>query len=202
MEPRKVPLTGGCHCGATRYVLYLTLPAPHNESNPNQKGDQRIARCNCTTCHKMGLFHLTPADAQDDFLLLSPLDPFTELGDYLTFDKEIHFFFCKTCGVRCLTYTGLGEVIDIDEASARELPEAAKAGGVAPTKAWRAIRGSGSPEFGTFINVNGHTIDAGQPEFDMRELTEKKNVRYLDTFSEWGEGMPSRWDRPQEHGCY
>ncbi|OAQ64042.1 hypothetical protein VFPPC_05386 [Pochonia chlamydosporia 170] len=148
----------------------------------------------------MGSFHLRPADVRDDFLLLSPLDPFEDLGDYLTFDKEIHMFFCKICGVRCFTFTGLGEVVDIN-ASVLELPDAAKTGALL-TKAWRAVRGSGSPEFGTTINVNGHTIDAGQPEFDMRELTEKKCVQYLDTFSDWGKGSPPRWDRPQDHGCY
>ncbi|KAL7929714.1 DUF636 domain-containing protein [Trichoderma chlorosporum] len=199
-EPKKVPLSGGCHCGATRYVLNLTLPAPHNQSNPPQQGDQKIYRCNCTTCHKLGLFHLKPADPHNDFLLLSPLDPLTQLGDYLTFNRDIHFFFCKTCGVHCLTFCGAGEVVDIDVA-AMELPEAARTGSE-PTKAWRAIRGDGSLESDAFVTVNGHTIDAGQPAFDMRELTEKKSVYYLNTFSDLGKGSTARWDRPHDQGCY
>ncbi|KAJ6781234.1 hypothetical protein PWT90_05097 [Aphanocladium album] len=197
MESKKIPLFGGCHCGATRYVLFLTLPAPHDETSPWKEGDQKIYRCNCTTCHKMGLFHLKPADTTDDFLLLSPLDPYTELGDYLTDDKEIHFFFCKTCGVRCFSTNATGELVDVD-AKELGLPE----GKNVPAKAWRAVRGSGHPEYGTFVNANGHTIDADQAEFDMRDLTEKKRVRYVDTYSEYGKGVPGRWSRPHEHGSY
>ncbi|TQW01114.1 hypothetical protein V2A60_002128 [Cordyceps javanica] len=200
MEPRKVPLVGGCHCGATRYVLFLTLPAPHTESNPPKEGEQRISRCNCTTCHKMGLFHLKPADPVGDFLLLRPLDPYAALGDYLTDDKVIHFLFCRTCGVRCFSTNAVGEVVGID-AAALGLPGGA-AGADAPTEAWKAVEGTGPPEYGTFVSVNGYTIDAGQDAFDMRELTEKKRVRYLDTFSEIGKELPCRWDRPHEHGSY
>lgn len=198
MESRKVPLAGGCHCGATRYVLFFTLPAPHNESNPPKEGEQRISRCNCTTCHKMGLFHLKPADAAADFLLLRPLDPYAALGDYLTEDKEIHFLFCKTCGVRCLSTNATGEVVNVDAAALR-LPDA---GSGAPTKAWRAIKGSGHPDYGTYVSINAHTVDAGQPEFDMRELTESKCVRYVDTYSDTGKELPGRWDKPHDHGCY
>lgn len=196
MESKRLPLAGGCHCGATRYVLFLTLPAQHNESNPPKDREQRIGRCNCTTCHKLGLFHLKPADPSNDFLLLSPLDPFAELGDYLTGDKNIHFFFCKTCGAHCLSFCGDGQVVNID-AAALGLPSAA---GNAPSKAWRATD-NGPEEYGAFVSVNGHTIDAGQA-FDMRELTEKKLVRYGDTYSDFGEGLPGRWDRPHDHGSY
>lgn len=198
MESKKIPLVGGCHCGATRYVLFFTLPTPFNEANPPKQDDQKVFRCNCTSCHKMGNFHLWPEDMINDFLLLSPLDPANELGDYLTGDNEIHFYFCKTCGVRCFTYNGLGAPVDID-AEALGLPEAAIKG-PRPTKAWKATPGTGA-EWGLRLLVNGHSIDAGQG-FSMRELTEKKCVRYLDTFSDWGKGEPPRWDRPQEEGCY
>lgn len=202
MESRKVPLLGGCHCGATRYVLFFTLPAPHTESSPPKEGEQRISRCNCTTCHKMGLFHLKPADPAADFLLLRPLDPYADLGDYLTEDKEIHFFFCKTCGVRCLCTNAAGEVVDVDAAALGLPPDSGASGGAAPTRAWRAIKGSGAPEYGTYVAVNGHTVDADQADFDMRDLTEKKCVRYLDTYNEIGKDLPTRWDRPHDHGCY
>ncbi|OAA60097.1 DUF636 domain-containing protein [Cordyceps fumosorosea ARSEF 2679] len=196
MEPRRAPLHGGCHCGATRYVLFLTLPAPPPDpsSPPPGAGQQRFQRCNCTTCHKMGLFHVKPASAARDFLLLRPLDPYAALGDYLTDDKEIRFFFCRTCGVRCFSTNATGEVVGVEDAAALGLP--------ARTRAWRAVEGSGAPEYGTFVSVNGHTVDADQTEFDMRELTEKRCVRYLDTFSEHGKGQPGRWDRPHDHGCY
>ncbi|KAJ3484208.1 hypothetical protein NLG97_g7113 [Lecanicillium saksenae] len=197
MEPRKIPLFGGCHCGATRYIIFLTLPAPHNESNPFKPGEQKIYRCNCTICQKASIFSVRPADPTDDFLLLSPLDPYTSLGDYLTDDKEIHFFFCKTCGVRCFSTNATGELVDVDTA-ALGLPE----GKNAPARAWRAVRGSGHPEYGTFVNVHGNTIDPDHTEFDMRELTETKRVQYFENYSEPREGPSGRWDRPHVHGCY
>lgn len=66
-------------------------------------------------------------------------------------------------------------------------------------KAWRVSK-EGQPDYGNNLSVNGHTIDAGQG-FDMRELTEKKMVLYLDTFDEVSPGKPS-FEKPHIGGCY
>lgn len=193
-QPTRTALVGGCHCGSTRYVLFLTLPAPGSESHPPQEHDQRIQRCNCTTCHKMGHFHLKPSNPFADFMLLSPLDPFASLSDYLTSDRNLHFFFCKTCGVRCLIFYGVGETVDVDLGALGV--KGFEAG--TTTRVWRA---KDVPP-GTYISVNGHTVDAGQPGFDMRELTEAKSVMYLDNYFEGAMKRPTRWDAPHPDGSY
>ncbi|TQS33182.1 hypothetical protein Golomagni_06481 [Golovinomyces magnicellulatus] len=183
-----VKVQGGCHCGQVRYTLHLTLPhTPNPTPSAPPSGTQRIYRCNCTTCHKMGQFHIRPQSPTDDFLLLSPLDPFT-LGDYITGDKVLHFFFCKQCGVRPFIFAGDGEVVD-SEVDGKIV------------QAWRPKRGGGHPEYGNYLSVNGHTIDAEQ-EFDMRELTEKKVVLYCDCYSDEKDEAPFTYERPQINGCY
>ncbi|KAJ2975950.1 hypothetical protein NQ176_g5228 [Zarea fungicola] len=194
IPPMRRALTGSCHCGSTRYVLFLQLPATSNESCPPREGEQKIQRCNCTTCHKLGHFHLKPANPFTDFMLLSPLDPFESLGDYRTSDQLLHFFFCKTCGVRCLIFYGSGETVDIDLGAAGV--KGYEVGNT--TRVWRA---KDVPP-GTYISVNGHTIDAGQDGFDMRELTEKKNVMYIDNYFEGEKKRPARWDGPHPDGSY
>lgn len=194
--PTRKPLTGSCHCGFVRYILLLTLPNPFSESNPPGASDQCFFRCNCTTCHKSGALHIKPGHTTD-FMLLSPLDPFTEMGDYLTNDAEIHFFFCKVCGVRCFSLYGNSETAEVDLA---ELGVAGYEAGKL-TQVWRATGG----EAGTRVLANGLTIDAGQEGlgFDLRVLTEKKQVKYVDTLPEKVEdSLPGRWDRPHHGGCY
>ena len=211
--PTRKPLTGSCHCGFIRYILFLTLPNPFSETNPPSASDQLILRCNCTTCHKLGALHIKPADVTRDFLLLSPLDPFTELGDYTTNDAEIHFFFCKVCGVRCFSLTGGCETAEVDLAALGALPNTATTtpGGVeteteTKTKVWRATEQGGNPEYGgTKVMVNALTVDAGQESlgFDLRVFTEKRQVKYADTLPDKVEdSLPARWDRPHLGGCY
>ncbi|KND88893.1 hypothetical protein TOPH_06423 [Tolypocladium ophioglossoides CBS 100239] len=198
-NPTRVPFTGSCHCGAIRYILFLTLPHPHSETLPPPKGVQRFYRCNCTVCHKMGHMHIRPASPTDDFLLLSPLDPFRDLGDYQCYDKVLHFFYCKTCAVRCFIFGGEGEVVDVDLA-ALGVSGAGQAG--KGTKAWRPKRDGGRPKYGNYLSVNGHSVDAGQKGFDMRELTDKKYVLYCDCLSDKAQEAPARYGRPQDYGSY
>ncbi|CEJ80843.1 hypothetical protein VHEMI01003 [[Torrubiella] hemipterigena] len=194
------PLLGSCHCGATKYVVWLTLPNTFDESNPPSANDQRFSRCNCTTCHKTGAFHIRPANVKTDFLLLAPADPYLDLGDYLTSDREIHFFFCKTCGVRCFSFCGKSETTELD------LCELKVPGYDVPnflTKVWKSTGESYNPVFGAYVSVNAYTINTDQPEFDMRVLTEKKQVRYIDMLPEpEKDGKPIRWDRPHAGGSY
>ena len=201
-KPKKTPLTGSCHCGETQYIVYLTLPHPHDPKlPPPSKGVQRIYRCNCTVCHKFGQMHVRPAAPADDFLLLSPLDPFSTLGDYLCYDKVLHFFFCKMCGGRCFIFAGDGELVDVD------LSELGLAGledkyTEKVVKAWKPKTGGGHPELGHYLSVNAHSIDANQDGFDMREWTEKKYVMYCDCLSNEADEVPATYERPQHGGCY
>ncbi|KAJ6443475.1 cellobiose dehydrogenase [Purpureocillium lavendulum] len=198
-QPARTPLTGSCHCGATKYILFLTLPhpLPHphagGEASP-PKSSQRFYRCNCTVCHKAGFFHVRPASPADDFLLLSPTDPFDALGDYLCADKRLHFFYCKGCAMRCFIFMGDAEAVDAD-LGALGVPGHEKG---RQTKAWRVKREGGHPVFGNYLSVNGHSVDAGQA-FDMRALTDSKVVQYLDCLEEENPG-PRRFDYPHVGG--
>ena len=144
-------------------------------------------------------YTLRPIEPPDDFLLLSPLDPFGEFGDYQCYSKKLHFFFCRTCGVRPFIFAGDGEIVEVDPAEARVSVEGSEASGNETVKAWRPRRGPDS-KFDGYLSVNGHTIDAKQKGFDMRVLTEKKHVLYCDGLSE-PEG-PSSYERPGDGGCY
>ncbi|UKZ76781.1 hypothetical protein TrVFT333_004491 [Trichoderma virens FT-333] len=207
-QSQRLPYTGSCHCGAIRYIVFLTLPPASllNSEPPPSRGVQRIYRCNCTVCHKSGFLHVRPASAFDDFLLLSPLDPLESLGDYLCNDEELHFLYCKTCAVRCFIFHGEGEVVDVS------LPETAalvgaKSGsetGIVSVKAWRPKEvelSATNPHQGSYLSVNGHTIDAGQEGVDLREWVETKAVMYLDLLPNEG-GMPRRCERPHVGGSY
>ncbi len=73
--------TGGCHCGAVRYEVELTLG--------------QVVACNCSICSKMGWrLAFTGADA---FTLTAGEDA---LADYQFGKHHIHHLFCKTCGIR------------------------------------------------------------------------------------------------------
>ncbi|OAQ57999.1 hypothetical protein VFPPC_11748 [Pochonia chlamydosporia 170] len=196
-QPTRVPFTGSCHCGGTQYVLFLTLPHPYSETlPPPPSGVQRFYRCNCTTCHKRGHFHIRPLSPTDDFLLLSPLDPLEQLGDYQCGEKRLHFLSCKTCAVGLFIFEGEGEVVELD---LEELGVHGRGERGTKTQLWRPKKGGGHPELGNYVSVNGHTVDANQDGFDMRELTEKNFVMYCDCF---GDETPPRYGKPQVHGCY
>jgi hypothetical protein len=140
----------------------------------------------------MGLFHIRLINEPEDFLLLSPSNPFEGLSDYMCFDNLIHWFFCGTCGVRCFSYSGK------DRGEEREV----EIDGV-KTKVWTAKRegwASGMTANGyDYLTVNATTIEPGQEGFDMREWHEKGWIHYLDTLGEVGE---PRLGKPHEGGMY
>ena len=189
------PYTGSCHCGAIRYIVYLSMP--HDPPAPDQlrSEDGRLRRqlfyrCNCTTCHKAGLMHLRLPSPPDDFLLLAPLDPLRELAEYRCYERRLRFLFCKQCGMRCFTFAGEGELVEKD------------VGGETKT-VWAPRRGW-VENMENYLSVNAYTIDAGQEGIDMREWTEKKWVMYLDCLSDMTAEQPvSRtYDRPFPGGAY
>jgi len=193
----KRPFTGSCHCGAVRYIVYLTMPPKQvplvNGSVPRPRNFQHIYRCNCTTCHKAGVLHVRLASAPDDFLLLSPTDPVADLADYTCFSQRLHFYFCKTCGMRCFIFHGEGEVKE-------EEVNIGQTQGKLPV--WRPKKEGWVEGSKDYLSVNGYTIDAGQEGLDLREWTESKSVLYLDVLGASGVKEPSRYDRPHVGGAY
>lgn len=209
-QPQRLPYKGSCHCGAIRYIVFLRVPPPSyaNSAPPPKRGVQRIYRCNCTICHKIGFLHLRPTSEFDDFFLLSPLDPLESLGDYLCNNKRLHYLFCKTCAVRCFTFQGEGEIVDVT------LPEVlALAGGESSgteqdgvsVKAWRPKKIElidGIPDGGSYLSVNGQTIEPGQEGFDLREWSERKAIMYLDYLADEKDRLVERCERPHVGGAY
>lgn len=126
-------------------------------------------------------------------MLLSPLD-LKELGDYTCIDHELHWYFCRNCGVRCFTLMGEGEVVDV------ELEEMGiKGAEKGSTRAWRP-KGEGWKENKTgYLSVNALTLGQGQEGLDLREWVEKKCVGYEEMLFE---KVDERVERPHEGGAY
>lgn len=73
--------SGGCHCGAVRYVVTTDLA--------------QVMTCNCSICQKTGtMLTFVPASSFD---LQAGADALT---DYQFAAKRIHHVFCKHCGIR------------------------------------------------------------------------------------------------------
>lgn len=71
---------GGCHCGAVRYEVELSLDS--------------VISCNCSICRKRGaLLAFAPAEK---FSLTSGE---ADLAEYQFNRKIIHHLFCSRCGV-------------------------------------------------------------------------------------------------------
>lgn len=134
--------------------------------------------------------HIRVPAPVEDFRLLSPLDPLTELGDYTCNEGRIHFMFCKTCGVRCFSFRGEGEVEEV------EGPDGEK------VTAWHPKTGSqqGYGPGKMYLSVNGHAIDAGQEGFDLREWAEKKWMLYMNLLDDSNKNGPTA--EPPAGGCY
>jgi len=116
-------------------------------------------------------------------MLLSPIDPMNELGDYTTNEGRIHFLFCKNCGVRCIALAGQGEVVEKDvDGEKRKV--------WVPHAEWKEGQNA-------YISINAQTLDAGQEGLDLREWHYNKWVCYLDMLDE-KEG--DAFDRPHRGG--
>lgn len=195
------PFKGSCHCGATKYIVWAVFPPPSNQ--PTQRpwvpppNTVRVYKCNCTICHKAGIFHIRFPNAPEDFALLSPLDPSKELGDYRCNDGLHQSLFCKTCGVRCFTFYGEGEVGVRTDIPGQEGQEVSC---WRPKKeTWTENLKSVSSGRKTYLSINAHSLDAKQEGLDLREWVEKNLVGYLDCL-DW-EGKDSM-ERPHIGGTY
>jgi hypothetical protein len=176
-----------------KYIVFLTLPPAALGPDVLHTPSVRFYKCNCTTCHKMGIFHVRVPDSPNDFYLLSPLD-LSSLGDYLCADKVIHWYFCSNCGVRCFALRGEGEVTEVDLEAALGKESEGKM-----TKVWHCKEEGWKEGKGSYLSVNAHTIEPGQEGLDLRELVDKKWVAYLDVLDDTEE---DRFNYPQHGGTW
>jgi hypothetical protein len=90
---------GGCHCGAVRYQVKIDAL-------------ESAVACNCSICQRSGsMLTFVPAG---QFELKSGADA---LSDYQFGKKNIHHFFCKTCGIKSFARglkPGGGEMVAIN----------------------------------------------------------------------------------------
>ena len=77
--------TGGCQCGAVRYEVEVDL--------------SNTITCNCSRCQRLGI--VLAFAPREKFKLQSGEKNLTE---YLFNRKQIHHFFCRTCGVESFAY--------------------------------------------------------------------------------------------------
>lgn len=170
------PYRGSCHCGHIKYIVFLTLPPAAVTIKASPESTVRIRKCNCSTCHKMGFFHVRLQDSPNDFVLLSPVDPETQLLDYTCFDKRIHWYFCGKCGVRCFAFAGEGEIseVDLDKMEGKKEPKGLL------KKVWKPKAENWIEGKTGYLSVNATTLEPEQQGLDLREWTEKQWITYLD----------------------
>jgi hypothetical protein len=194
--PSRRPYHGSCHCGHTRYVCYLRLP-PSDLSADAPIDTVQIKKCNCTTCHKFGFVHIRLEDAPNDFVLLSPTDPFTQLSDYQCASGLAHFFFCGTCGVRTFIfglYVEQGEKVQIDLEAWLGQESQGKM-----TEVWRPKKEGYAEEKTAMLRVNATSLDARQEGVDLGEWHEKGWIAYAERLEEKNE---TRMGKPYPGGMY
>lgn len=190
--PNRRPYHGSCHCGKIRYVAFVSLP-PTVGPKVDPRTTVRFYKCNCTTCHKFGIFHMRVPNPPEDFYLLSPNDP-SQLSSYSCNDRLLDWYFCPDCGTRCFTVGGKGKNEDVDLEAALGKPSEGK-----KTTVWKTITQEPTGPGRNYLSINVHSIDQGQEGFDMRNFVDEKWVEYLDCKEETN---PPRYDRPQEGGTW
>ncbi|KAG4025302.1 hypothetical protein MFRU_061g00210 [Monilinia fructicola] len=217
--PVRKPFHGSCHCGLIRFIVFMTLPPRSIEANPAANSTIRIRKCNCTTCHKMGLFHIRVPDSPNDFMLLNPTGMPHEKGGwqdqgvktYRCFDQTSDWWFCGTCGVRPFA-VGLdlrnGEIRKVNlretgvtEVNGKEVREGER-------EVWMCPKGGKGVDGKTveweegktgYLSVNATALEAGQEGCDLREWHEKGWINYLDCLDRKEE---NRLGRPWRGGMY
>lgn len=196
---------GSCHCGNVQYQIKLTFPPiPKIEAE-----SIRIYKCNCSTCHKMGMFHCRPINITDDFIMTSP-STIEELGDYRCFSKKIGWYFCKNCGVRVFGMGGEWEQVELDVEK-----WAGKESDGKLQKAWRSnpypmekYTATGLDGKTTrplhYLSVNAVTLEGGEGGVDLKEWHENGWVFYVNSRDREKTPMKSkmRFGEPHDMGMY
>jgi hypothetical protein len=227
ITPRS-PYIGSCHCGRIKYVAFISTPpavAFSKDGQPPSKDENRARvrfyRCNCTSCHKMNFFHTRLPNAPMDFYLLSPLTLPTKdddtSGDVLTYlwnNRELDWFFCKACGVRCFASWGGWVEGKLDlEANGVKLPdnwtEILKSNMSADGKSLKVLHlnPDGYNEGkDTYFSLNAVTIEHDQPAtkdgkgLNLPEIVDKKWMGYVDMRYETENDY--RFTYPHPGGCW
>ncbi|KAJ1706019.1 hypothetical protein AFGD_011563 [Aspergillus flavus] len=205
-QPSSLPYHGSCHCGFIRYIAIIPMPPAVALGADATKGPHlRFYKCNCTTCQKMGLFHMRLPDAPNQFFLLCPQDR-DSLANYKCQNGHINWFFCPTCGVRCFATVPhwKQDQIDIEKISAA-VPKLDLPGVEESTKTvtvWRMDPDTFQEDVTGYLTINALTIDQDQAHgknIDLRQLVDNKWVQY----SDWNMRQhESRYDYPQERGTW
>ncbi|KAF2818411.1 hypothetical protein CC86DRAFT_157126 [Ophiobolus disseminans] len=189
---------GSCHCGAVQYQVKLKFPPVHDPS----AASIHIYKCNCTTCHKMGYFHLRPINPAEDYILTSPTSV-DELGDYRCFAEKHGWYFCKKCGVRFLGLGGSWEQVELDIeqwAGTKNEGEEEKLQKVWKTKGEPKIVEKQGKKVTKpyYLSVNAVTLEPSE-DIDLRKWHEKGWILYVETRRE--DGTPTG-TTPHEGGMY
>ena len=79
-------MEGGCHCGALRYTVQVTL---------TDEGKIPVVECNCSICTQKGFLHLIVPSSRFEFQI-SPSDV---LGTYTFGTHVAKHHFCKRCSL-------------------------------------------------------------------------------------------------------
>ncbi|TKA78183.1 hypothetical protein B0A49_01309 [Cryomyces minteri] len=202
---------------ATFYMTLLPIPAPSG-NYARDRTSVLFCKCNCTISQKIGYPHTRMPSSPDDFVLLSPAD-LGELGDYTCGseekraepEKRLHFYFCKTCGVRYFSLYTYGE----DEGEVVDLVIGDSVRGVGEdgegnqdvselSRAWKCKKESwieDSSQGGQtgYLSIGAHTIEPDQEGFDLVELGKEKKMKYLDGRNQ---REKSRYDCPHTGGTW
>ncbi|KAF2258200.1 hypothetical protein CC78DRAFT_622016 [Lojkania enalia] len=185
---------GSCHCGTIRYSIKLTFPIV--KSNDRLAKLVRVYKCNCTTCHKMAMFHCRVANPATDFILTSP-SAIEEMGEYRTAEKVIGWYFCKNCGVRVFGVGGGWVQREIDGGEWGEAADEGVRKTVWATEEGPLIKrvfdGKEIEMPLHYVSVNAVTLEG----VDLREWHEKGWMFYVDRRFDSKPGF--RWEGPYEN---
>jgi hypothetical protein len=187
---------GSCHCGAVQYKIKLTLPPSTDLTN--LEDSVKLYKCNCSACHKTGMFHCRPIDASEDFILITP--SISDLGDYRCGSKMVGWHFCKTCGVRAFVVGGdwIEADLDVGSWSGKESTGVQK---VWKTKPGPTVSGVLDGKEVTmplhYVSVNAITLEG----VDLKEWHDKGWVFYGNKRDE-SKGNDLRFGEPHEGGRY
>lgn len=141
-------------------------------------------------------------------MLLSPLDPFTELGDYNArenSDYVFHNLFCPNCGVRCFGVgrppgKELGAVVERDLAGEGfDVGSARIEGDGRSVKVWMLNADGWEEEVMHWLRVNATSLEPDQEGLDLSEWTERKWVEYINNLDDVEE---SSYEKPYHGGIY
>lgn len=184
---------GSCHCGAVQYLVKLKFPP--NITDRSATDSIHIYKCNCSTCQKMGYFHLRPTNNASDYILLSP-DP-KELGDYRCFEKKHGWIFCKKCGVRIVGLGGEWEEAEVDVEAWKAGAKNEGGGKGEVKKVWKTKPKEEGKRY--YLSINAVTLEPSE-DIDLRKWHENGWIFYVECRRE--DGTPLRFGEPHEGGMY